>query len=72
MDASQRRKENSPRRTQTTEGKVMDTKETELPEIPESLRRVPLELEIIPDAAIEIERQFVTVEEEGGIPVNKE
>jgi len=50
----------------------MDTKETELPEIPESLRRVPLELEIIPDAAIEIERQFVTVEEEGGIPVNKE
>jgi hypothetical protein len=44
----------------------MDT-HTELPEIPDSLKREPVEM--IPDVPIEIERQFVSIEEEGGIPV---
>lgn len=45
-------------------------KDNELPEIPASLRRAPPGVaEALPDTPIEIERQFVTVEEEGGIPV---
>lgn len=38
-------------------------------EIPASLRREPVVAEKIVDAPIEIERQFLTIEEEGGIPV---
>jgi hypothetical protein len=41
----------------------------ELPEIPASLKRAPHEVELIPDIPVEIERQFVTIEEEGGNPV---
>lgn len=41
-------------------------------EIPAALRREPAAVEYHPDVPIEIVREFVTVEEEGGIPVSKE
>ncbi len=41
-------------------------------EIPESLRRAPSAIEISPDVTVELVREFVTVEEEGGIPVTRE
>lgn len=48
----------------------MDIKE-ELPEIPEFLRRDPKVVEPILDTPIEIERQFVSIEEEGGNEVKE-
>lgn len=40
-------------------------------EIPEALKRKPVDVEKIPDVPVELERQFVTVEEEGGKPVEE-
>lgn len=37
-------------------------------DIPAALRRMPKGTDLVPDEPIEIERQIVTVEEEGGIP----
>jgi hypothetical protein len=50
----------------------MDTKITDAElEIPASLKRAPSATEIIPDIPVEVERQFVTIEEEGGIEVTE-
>lgn len=49
-------------------------KDNELPDIPAFLKREPNTVEKIPDVPVELERQFVSIEEEGGdeVPSTKE
>jgi hypothetical protein len=49
-----------------TQNKPQVEETTELPDIPESLRRPAVAVEKIPDVPVELEREFVSVEQEGG------